>query len=112
MSFKELKKRDKVKTWENKIKRLYSCNDLTEPDIKYLNIQFDLYKLRKTYNTMVAVFCSGIFYNLYYIRDLQYMQKGIIAGCVGYMIYTHLKSRNRTHYEKLITPYFEKYYIK
>jgi hypothetical protein len=47
-SFKELKKREKVKAWEGKIRRLYACESLIEEDMKYLNIQYDLYQLRKT----------------------------------------------------------------
>jgi len=47
MSFKEFKKKEKIRTWENKLRRLYASEDLLEDDIKYLNIQYDLYKMRK-----------------------------------------------------------------
>ncbi len=43
-SFKELKKRDNVRVWENKTKRLYACEEITTSDLKYLNMQFDFYK--------------------------------------------------------------------
>ena len=48
MSFKEFKKRDKLKTWESKIRRLYASDALSQDDIRYLNIQYDLYKVRKS----------------------------------------------------------------
>jgi len=47
MSFKEFKKKERIRTWENKLRRLYASEDLTEDDLKYLNIQYDLYKMRK-----------------------------------------------------------------
>ena len=47
-SFKELKKKDKIKPWESKIKRLYACDMMSENDLKFLNFQFDLYKARKS----------------------------------------------------------------
>jgi hypothetical protein len=47
MSFKEFKKKEKIKTWESKVRRLYASDQLNEDDIRYLNIQYDLYKVRK-----------------------------------------------------------------
>ena len=39
-------KYDRVNPWEEKLKRLYNCNKITPPDQKYLNYQFEKYKLR------------------------------------------------------------------
>jgi hypothetical protein len=47
-SFKELKKKDKIKPWESKIRRLYASELINDDDLKYLNFQFDLYKARKS----------------------------------------------------------------
>ena len=47
MSFKEFKKKEKIKTWENKLRRLYACENIIEGDLLYMNIQYDFYKDRK-----------------------------------------------------------------
>ncbi len=56
MSFKEFKKKEKIKTWENKLRRLYACEELLEDDLKYLNIQYDLYKMRKNNSINLIIF--------------------------------------------------------
>jgi hypothetical protein len=57
-SFKELKKKDKIKPWESKIKRLYASELINDDDLKYLNYQFDLYKARKSNSKYIDVHIS------------------------------------------------------
>jgi len=55
-------KYDKVNPWEEKLKRLYNCNRLTEADQKYMNYQFERYKLRAFHIggiAFVSVFVFG-----------------------------------------------------
>lgn len=56
MSFREFKKREKIKTWENKLRRLYACENLVEDDLKYLNIQYDLYRMRKNNSKNILIY--------------------------------------------------------
>ena len=111
-SFKELKKKDKVRAWESKVKRLYSCNDINKSDLRYLNIQFELFKERKVYTSLLTLFSSFIAFHFPILNKLNSMQKVPIAALIGYFIYTNISTRNRYHYETIINPYFEKYYIK
>ena len=62
MSFKEFKKRDKIKTWENKLRRLYACETITDEDLKYVNIQYDIYKLRKNNSNKNKMNLLSLFY--------------------------------------------------
>lgn len=111
-SFKEIKKKTNIKVWENKIKRLYASENLTDDDLKYLNVQFDFYTLRKTYIFPLSALISIVLYNTFIIKDMhKYIRLTLSVG-MGYLAYTLLRKRNRIHYETIINPYFEKYYIK
>ena len=111
-SFKEIKKKSNIKVWENKIKRLYANESLTDEDLKYLNVQFDFYTLRKTYIFPISALSCLLFYNFYIIKDLNKYARTTFSIGIGYIIYNLMRKRNRIHYETIITPYFEKYYIK
>lgn len=111
-SFKEIKKKTNIKVWENKIKRLYACENLTEDDLKYINVQFDFYTLRKTYTYPIAFAVGGVAYNFYIIKDLHKYKRSFITLAFGYFAYTSIRVKNRSHYESIINPYFEKYNIK
>ena len=111
-SFKELKKKSNIKVWENKIKRLYASDLLTESDLRYLNIQFDYYTQRKTFTSVISLMVSGLTYSTWYIKDMHIFKRGGLSICIGYLFYLNLRKRNRIHYEKIINPYFEKYYVK
>jgi len=50
-------KYDRVNPWEEKLKRLYNCNKMVHSDQKYLNYQFERYKLRSFH----IVSCLGGF---------------------------------------------------
>lgn len=111
-SFKEIKKTSNVKVWENKCKRLYASEELTASDSKFLNIQFDLYSLRKQY---IFMLCGGFAIALTrfpYIKNLNLLKKFMISSLLGYYTFSNLRLRNRKHFETIIGPYFEKYYIK
>lgn len=111
-SFKEIKKLENIKVWENKVKRLYASDLLNNEDLKYLNYQFELYRLRKSYIVMISCVFWGIAYNIAYIRRLDMTKKTIIATSITALVYTYLRKKNRYHYERIIFPYFEKYYVK
>jgi hypothetical protein len=111
-SFKELKKKEKIKAWESKVRRLYACEYLTDDDLRYLNIQYDLYKLRKT-NCLIWGFIGlGTTYIFPFMNEVFWAKRLLIAMFVGTIAYNHLRTKNRQHYETIIMPYFEKYYIK
>ncbi len=61
MSFKEFKKKENIKTWENKLRRLYASENLSDDDLKYLNIQYDLYRMRKNNSNFYRNDCNIIF---------------------------------------------------
>jgi len=111
-SFKEIKKREKIKAWESKIRRLYACENMDEDDLKFLNIQYDLYKLRKTNCYIWGFSACGLSYILPVINELFWLKRGFISMAIGAFTYSYIRRRNRNHYETLIIPYFEKYHIK
>jgi hypothetical protein len=111
-SFKELKKREKIKAWESKIRRLYANENLSEDDLKYLNIQYDLYKLRKTNSYLWGFAGLGITYFFPYMDGIFWVKRLLFASLVSVIVYTKVRTKNRAHYETIIMPYFEKYYIK
>jgi hypothetical protein len=109
--FKQFKDRDRIKTWESKIKRLYAFENMDEEDLKYINMQFELYKNRKI-STFVLSFGVGSI-----IYSIQILSPGYGKRLVYFLIsstacYNYLRFLNRKHYETIITPYFEKYHIK
>ena len=56
-------KYDRVDPWEEKLKRLYNCNRITDDDQKYLNYQFERYKLRG-FQTVLLAFGSTFLYSM------------------------------------------------
>ena len=111
-SFKELKKREKIKAWESKIRRLYANENLTEDDLKYLNIQYDLYKLRKTNSYLWGIAGFGISYFFPFMDGIFWAKRMIFSLLVSVYVYNKVRTKNRYQYETIIMPYFEKYYIK
>lgn len=111
-TFKEIKALENIKVWENKVKRLYASDLLNNDDLKYLNYQFELYRLRKSYIVMISCFLWGFTYNFAYIKKLEMLKKSIIATSITALGYVYLRKKNRYHYERIIFPYFEKYYVK
>jgi hypothetical protein len=111
-SFKELKKREKIKAWESKIRRLYACEHLSDDDLKYLNIQYDLYKLRKTNTYLWGIAGFGIPYFFPFMDGIFWAKRVVFAFLVSVIVFGKMRTRNRYHYETIIMPYFEKYYIK
>jgi hypothetical protein len=111
-TFKEIKKREKIKAWESKIRRLYACESITEDDIKFLNVQYDYYKLRKSLTYLWGFSAAGITYFLPIINELFWAKRWFFTAVAALVTYQTIKKRNRIHYETIIMPYFEKYYIK
>jgi hypothetical protein len=111
-SFKEIKKREKIKAWESKIRRLYACENVDEDDLKFLNIQYDLYKLRKTNCYIWGISACGISYILPIINEMFWLKKALICTAIGVLTYSMIRKKNRNHYETIIMPYFEKYHVK
>lgn len=111
-SFKDIKKKEKIKVWENKIKRLYSNEDLSEEDLKYLNLQFDYYTLRKTYSSPISFVICIVLYNFFIIKDLHKYKRTVLSLFFGFLSFRIIRMKNRIHYETIISPYFEKYQVK
>ena len=92
-------KYDKINPWTEKLKRLYNCSSINEPDLMYLNWQYERYKTRnfhivslsgfllfatsavvkkfsaspfKFYAT--AIFVSGSFYKFMVMRNNQHIE--------------------------------------
>jgi len=54
----------------------------------------------------------GITFIFPIINELAIVKKGLVALSIGYIVYYKLKGLNRSHFENIINPYFEKYNIK
>jgi hypothetical protein len=111
-SFKEIKKKENIKVYESKVKRLFASDLLSENDLKYLNLQFNLYTMRKTYINLFTCISAVVVYNFFIIRELHRYKKFVITSCVAYSIYRIFRNRNRLHYDIIIGPYLEKYRIR
>ena len=111
-SFKEVKKRERIKAWESKIRRLYACESIKEEDLKFLNVQYDFYKMRKSVNYLWGFSAGGVTYFLPLINELFWVKRGLFSAAAALFTYNMIKKKNRNHYETIIMPYFEKYYIK
>lgn len=111
-SFKEIKKTSNIKVYESKVKRLYASEALSEEDLKYLNIQFDYYTMRKSYINVFTGACGIIGYNFPLIRELHKYKRLSFAICVMTTVWIVFRNKNRIHFETIISPYLEKYYIK
>ena len=109
--FKEFKDRDRIKAWESKIKRLYAFENMSEEDLKYINLQFELYKNRKI---STFVFSFGLGSIIYSVQNLSqgYSKRLVYFILTSLATYNYLRFLNRKHYETIINPYFEKYHIK
>jgi hypothetical protein len=105
-------KYDRVNPWEEKLKRLYNCNKMVHDDQKYLNYQFERYKLR-SFHIVSLVGCSMFVYgNIPFVKQatpFKYWSSLLVGAFTLYKFLTH---RNNQHYEQLFTPYFEKYKVK
>ena len=105
-------KYERVNPNEEKLKRLYNCSRMLEEDQKYLNYQFERYKLRSFHSVGVVGFASFFLSTIPIIKrasSLKYWT-AIIFSC--FSLYKFLTMRNNIHFEQIITPYFEKYRVK
>ena len=109
--FKDFKDRDRIKTWESKIQRLYAFENLSEDDLKYINLQFELYKNRKI-STFILSFGIGSIVFSVQLLSPSYGKRLVYFLLTSAFSYSYLRTLNRKHYETIINPYFEKYYIK
>ena len=105
-------KYERVNPNEEKLKRLYNCTRMIEQDQKYLNYQFERYKLR-SFHSVGLVGISGLLLSSIPVikkaTSIKYWS-AIIFSCIS--MYKFLTMRNNIHFEQIITPYFEKYRIK
>ena len=105
-------KYDRVNPWEEKLKRLYNCNRLTPDDQKYLNYQFERYKLRSFHIVTAIGGSCFVFGNIPVIKQttpFKYWSSLIVTAL---MAYKFMMKRNNQHYEQSFTPFFEKYKVK
>ena len=97
---------------QEKLKRLYNWPKLVEEDQKYLNFQFERYKLRN-YHIMGSAFMLSFFFQcipkVYHSTYFKYWTSTI---AVGYTVYKTLTVKNTNHFHTIWQPYFEKYTIK
>ena len=92
-------KYDRVNPWECKLKRLYNCNKLTKDDQKYLNFQFERYKMRSFHIVSIIGFSMFAFGNIPIVKQatpFKYWSGLIIFGGGTYNTMTAL---NNQHYE-------------
>ena len=103
---------ERVNPNEEKLKRLYNCSRLTEDDQKYLNFQFERYKLRSFHIVGVMGFSAFVMGAIPIVRQASKFKywSAIVVGLGG--IYKFLTLKNNTHFEQIVTPYFEKYRVK
>ena len=105
-------KYDRVNPYEEKLKRLMNCSRLTESDQKYLNFQFERYKLRAFHIMGSAFTATFIFANLPFVKNatqFKYYTSSLALGITIYKVFTMM---NNQHFEQISTPYFEKYRVK
>ena len=105
-------KYDRVNPWEEKLKRLYNCNKITQPDQKYLNYQFEKYKLRSFQITGLAFGTSFAYGNIPVVKNATNFKYYSSIIVLGYAIFQSFTYMNNRHYEQIIIPYFEKYKVK
>ena len=90
---------ERVNPQEEKLKRLYNCTRLTESDQKYLNYQFERYKLRSFHIlgvVGVGAFILGTIPIIQKATSFKYWT-AIMVGCMS--CYKYLTLCNNTHYE-------------
>lgn len=105
-------KYDRVNPWEEKLKRLYNCNRITQPDQKYLNYQFEKYKLRSFHISALAFGVAFAYGQIPVVKNataFKYYSSIIALGFTLYQSFTYLNNRT---YEQIVIPYFEKYKVK
>ena len=105
-------KYERVNPNEEKLKRLYNCNRMSEEDQKYLNYQFERYKLRSFHVVGAVGVVSFVLGSIPFIKSSSSYKywSSILVGC--FSLYKFLTMRNNIHFEQIATPYFEKYRVK
>jgi hypothetical protein len=105
-------KYDRVNVQEEKLKRLYNCNRITPSDQKYLNYQYERYKLRNFHISALAFGTAFLFAQIPIVKtatNFKYYSSVIVLGIA---IYKSLTMANNRNYEQITMPYFEKYKVK
>ena len=105
-------KYERVNPWEEKLKRLYNCNRMIQPDQKYLNYQFERYKLRNFHISAISFALAFGFGQVPVVKNatqFKYYSSIIVLAFSLYKSLTHANNRN---FEQIVTPYFEKYKVK
>ena len=92
-------KYERVNPNEEKLKRLYNCTRMSEDDQKYLNYQFERYKLRSFHIVAAsgaAAFVIGAIPIIRTSTPFKYWTTLLISAA---SLYKFLTLRNNTHYE-------------
>lgn len=105
-------KYDRVNPWEEKLKRLYNCNRMTQPDQKYLNYQFERYKLRNFHISALAFGITFMYAQVPVVKNATAFKFYSSTIVLAFSIYKSMTYMNNKNYEQIITPYFEKYKVK
>ena len=92
-------KYERVNPHEEKLKRLFNCTKMTEDDQKYLNYQFERYKLRNFHVVGVCGVAGFIMGSIPIIKSATSMKywSAIVFSCGG--IYKFLTLKNNVHFE-------------
>ena len=92
-------KYERVNPNEEKLKRLYNCTKMIESDQKYLNYQFERYKLRSFHSVALVGGTSFVLANIPAIKKASAMKywSAIIFAC--FSEYKVLTMRNNIHFE-------------
>ncbi len=88
-------KYDRVNPYEEKLKRLMNCSRLTESDQKYLNYQFERYKLRAFHIMGTAFTLVFVWGSLPFVKNatqFKYYSSSIVLGLSIYKIFTMMNN--------------------
>lgn len=105
-------KYERVNPWEEKLKRLYNCSKLIEDDQKYINFQFERYKLRGFHIGTFAFATTFLVGQIPIVKNATPFKYYTTLIAIGVSLYKYLTYLNNRHYEQMLTPYFEKYKVK
>ena len=105
-------KYDKINPWTEKLKRLYNCSNINEPDLMYLNWQYERYKTRNFHIVSLSgflLFATSAVVKRFSASPFKFYATAIF---VSGSFYKFMVMRNNQHIEQIVNPYFEKYKVK
>lgn len=94
-------KYDKINPWTEKLKRLYNCPSISEPDLMYLNYQYERYKTRNFHIVSLTGFL--LFSVSAVARKLSPSPLKYYATCIGVSgaFWQFMVMKNNQHIEQI-----------